>query len=279
MSTRRLLAALAATLLVLTGCSSDGGDEAVRTVDETTTTAAPELTPAEQVRAAAEAPSEYETVTSEMVIEVDGELFMRTAGTSSFDNLQGDAVVESNGVEFRMLLVDGDYYYQYPAMPAGYEWVSLSGADVAEMSGVDASAAGGADPTRMLEMLTAVSDEMEPLGTEELFGVTVQGYRATVSGQVMVQGNVDMGVFSPEMAEQMSEMVPDSFDIEVWIDGDGLPRRQAWTLDMPAGPGGRTATFDYRIDFSEWGSTLDVSAPDPAVVMTMQEFMATTAGG
>ena len=76
MSTRRLLASLAATLLVLTGCSSDGDGQAIRTVDETATSTsrAPELTPAELVRAAAQAPAHRETVEMEMVIAADGEL-------------------------------------------------------------------------------------------------------------------------------------------------------------------------------------------------------------
>ena len=279
MSTRRLLASLAATVLVLAGCSSDGGDEAVRTVDETTTTAPSELSPSELVRAAAEAPSEHETVKMEMVVEVDGEQFMRTAGTTSVDNRRGDAVVEANGMEIRMLIVDGQFFYRYPAMPPGYDWVQMSGEEIAATSGVDpTAAAGGADPTQMLEMLTLVSGELEPLGSQELFGVSVEGYRATLSGDAMVKGNVEMGLYTPEMAEQASEMVPESFAMDVWIDGDGLPRRQEWSLEMPAGFGGAMANFEYRMDFPEWGPPLDVSAPNPATVMTMQQYLASMGG-
>jgi len=278
MSTRRLLAALAATLLVLTGCSSDGGGEAVRTIDESTTTTVSDQTPAELIRAAADAPSRHETVTMEMVVEVDGEVYMRTAGTTSMDSLRGDAVVEANGVEFRMLIVDGDYFLQYPAMPPGYDWVGMSGGEVAATSGIDPSAAAGGDPTQMLDLLTEVSDELEPLGTQELFGTTLQGYRATLSGQTMVQGNVDMGIVDPEMAEEMAGLMPDSFELDVWIDGDGLPRRQEWSLEMPAGPGGSTATFAYRIDFSEWGAPLEVTAPNPSSIMTVQEYVRSLGG-
>jgi hypothetical protein len=277
MSIRRLLAAFAATLLVLSGCSSDDGGEAVRTVDETTTTAPEEQTPAEIVRAAAEAPSEHETVTMEMVIEMDGEQVMRTAGTTSVDNARGDMTVESAGMEFRMLLVDGDYFYQYPSMPPGYEWVGVPAAELTEMSGIDPSAAGG-DPTNMLAMLEQISGELEPLGTEELFGVTVQGYRANVSRDAVLKSNAMAGVFNEDFVGQAAEMLPETYAIDVWIDDDGLPRRQAWSLDLPVGPGDGTSTFNYNIDFSEWGSPLEVAAPDPAVVISMQEFRAAAGG-
>lgn len=277
MSTRRLLASLAATLLVLAGCSSDGGDEAVRTVDETTTTAPSELTPTELVRAAAAAPAEYETVSMEMVTEVDGEPFMRTSGTGSYDGSRGDTTVEMDGMEFRMLVVDGNYYYQYPAMPPGYEWVSMSGAEMTDASGIDPTAMSG-DPTDMLAVLETVSDDLEPLGTEELFGTTVQGFRAKVSRDAVLRSNAASGVFEEGFAAQAADLLPETFAVDVWIDGDGLPRRQSWSMDMPVGPGGEVATFDYRIDFAEWGAPLDVAAPNPASVMTMTEFLASMGG-
>jgi hypothetical protein len=277
MSTRRLLAALAATLLVLTGCSSDDGGEAVRTVDETSTTAPQEQTPAELVREAAQAPSQHETVTMEMVVEMDGEQIMRTAGTTSVDNVRGDMVSESGGVEFRMLLVDGDYFFQYASMPPGYEWVGVPAAEVTQMSGVDPTASG-ADPTSMLAMLEQVSGELEPLGTEELFGVTVQGYRASVSRDAVLKSNAMAGVFDEDFVGDAMELLPETYEMDVWIDGDGLPRRQVWSLELPLGIGDTTSTFDYRMDFSEWGAPLEVSRPHPGVVISMQEFMAAAAG-
>ena len=278
MTHRRLAAVATAALLALTGCSSDEGGEAIRTVDETTTTAAPELSGAELIRSAADAPQEHETVTTEMVIEVDGQQFMSSSGSASLDNGRADTRVEMQGMSFRMLFVDGAYYYQYPQMPPGVEWVEMAAGEVSDLAGIDPTAAQG-DPTAVLEMLRSVSEDFEPLGSDTLFGVPVEGYRATLSGQEMVDGNAAMGVYSDEMAETMSDLIPETFEVDVWIDGDGLPRRQSWSMDMPAGFGGQLSRFSYRIDFTDWGAPLEVAAPDPSVVMPFEEFLSAAQPG
>ena len=72
----------------------------------------------------------------------------------------------------------------------------------------------------------------------------------------------------------MLTTLPESFEMDVWIDGDGMPRRQEWSVEISGVGGG---SFTYRYDFPEWGAPLDVVAPpaevrpEPAPVVDEQE--------
>lgn len=280
--TVRLAFTALATFAVLAGCSGDDKSldaDLDETSEETSTTVAPapEKTGAEAVRAAADAPAHFETTTMEMVTEMDGEPVMSIRGTVSTDNQRGDAVVTSAGSSFRMLQVDGTYYYAFPGLPPGIEWVSMSVEEAGELTGIDVSAAGSIDPTSSLAILTSIADDVAELGTERMFGVEATGYRATVTSEDLVAMNVESGLFSPDLAETMPAMYPETFAMDVWIDADGLPRRQSWTIPMTLTPGQPPSEMSYRLEYAHWGAPLDVQAPPAASVISMAD-MADMAG-
>ncbi|MFN7148621.1 MAG: hypothetical protein ACK4V6_03990 [Microthrixaceae bacterium] len=92
----------------------------------------------------------------------------------------------------QVLLVDGTYYYGFPGLPDGIEWASMSADELAEISGIDPRAAGAQDPTKAFEALSAVSDEVEVVGEEQIGGVDTTHYRFTAD----VSGLFDQAVES-----------------------------------------------------------------------------------
>ena len=58
-----------------------------------------------------------------------------------------------------------------------------------------------------------------------------------------------------------------SFPMDVWIDDDGLPRRFTMDLTIPG-----TGSVSMRMDFSDYGRAVDVSAPPASETMSMQEL-------
>ena len=287
-SPRRLLSRVVAPFLVasvaLAGCAGSG-EETIRSTSETRPDRAENGTeattpdPAAAVREAAKAPSEQGSMTMEMVMEVDGRTIMSMRGTMTADGRNGDLTTSMEGMpggEMRMLVVDGVHYYAFPSLPAGKEWVSMSPEELVDATGVDPSAAPGVDGASVLEMLSAVADDVEELGTDELFGVPVTGYRAHVSAESVIGQALGSGLYTEELADEMAGTLPDTYAIDVWLDHDGLPRRQTWSLDL-ALPGQGNTTVDYRMDFPSWGDPVEVTAPSPDVVISMEDVM--TGGG
>lgn len=288
-STRRLLARVAVPLLAasvaLAACGGSGEQTLRVTSDPRGDVGQPEgLDPAAMVREAANAPAEQGSMAMEMVIEADGEQVMSIVGEVSADGRDGDVTTTVPGMPgdgVRVLLVDGVYFYAFPGLPTPYRWVSMTPAEMAGLTGLDPSAAPGADAgldgAAMLEMLSSISDDVEELGADELFDVKVTGYRATVSAETLISQSVESGFYTEELADAMSHTFPESIAFDIWIDDDGLPRRQTWSLDLDV-PGEGVGTFDYRIDFPSWGGPIDVSAPSPEIVLSMEDLMDHEAG-
>lgn len=275
--TRRLGAALAASVLVTCGACS-GTDEALEaTADSSsrartaqTDTPAPAAA-ARAVRAAAETPQRMQSVTMEMTTTVDGDEVSRMSGVTSLDGTSSDLTMSTPVGDMRTLMVDGDVYLQMPDMPEGFEWVSLPLGEIAGLTGFDpAEARARGNPTRMLEALAEFSDITE-IGSDTLFGVHVTGYRATISRDALLAHG--MGSFADGLGDHASEMLAETYDIDVWIDDDGLPRRQSWSMELPASPGAAPTMFEASIDFPEWGAEVRISAPDPATVATIADLI------
>jgi len=281
--TRRLLARVATPLLAasmaVSACSTSGQESIRATSEDRPQADAAELTAADVLRGAADAPEQQGSLTMEMTMDAGPGGTMVVRGVFSADGRDADMTMTSpmGGGDIRVLIVDGVYYYAFPGLPAGVEWVSMSPEEMAESTGLDPSAAGGMDGTSMLEALRGLSDDIEEVGTDELFGVPVTRYRATISGAAAVQGGLSAGTFSEEFAGIMEDALPESYTMDVWIDRDGLPRRQTWTLDMTI-PGEGVQSFSYRVDYPEWGTPIDVTAPAPDTVMSVSD-LAPEAGG
>jgi hypothetical protein len=274
-----LIPALMSLLLVAAACGDPDATATETTVDRPTdATVALEdsaVEPAAKLRQAAQRSAEFDTVTFEMVMSADGEPMSRIVSQSSADGSRARMTMDMPGVgEVQVLVVDGTYYYAFPGLPDGIEWASMSAAELTEISGIDPSAAGAQDPTKAFEALSAVSDEVETVGEEQIDGVDTTHYRFTAD----VSGLFDQAVASGTLGGQAAETV-EAFDgdtvMDAWIDDEGLIRRLTYELSLDPAVAGDDlpGTFSYELTFSDYGAPVDVAAPPAEQTMSMQEMM------
>jgi hypothetical protein len=162
-------------------------------------------------------------------------------------------------------------YMQFPADWAeelgGKRWVRIDAEDQQELFGFDLEAlyaqAEQADPTTTFEMLSEVSDDVEEVGTETIDGIETRHFTFTL----------DMGKVLEQMPDPLEDAIaqagnPAEMQIptELWIDGDGYPRRLRYEfdfaeLDVPDEElAGITMSFELRV--KSYGKPVEASIPD-----------------
>jgi hypothetical protein len=186
---------------------------------------------------------------------------MVTSSDVSMDGLTGRGVTTTFDQEIEFLMVDDHIYYAIPGLPDGATWLRLTYDDLAEFSGVDVSAASEQSPTEVLARLQA-SGDIERVGEEDLDGVATTRYRAVID----VDRLGDDGVVSEAAIEQLRGLTGDTYEMDVWIDGDGYLRRMSYAIDLanaPEPPAGMPSegSIQYDITMSDFGAPLDVTAP------------------
>lgn len=161
-------------------------------------------------------------------------------------------------------------------LPEDVTWLRVDPATAGEQLGVDLSQllqAGQGDPTLTLETLRGVADDVETVGEEELHGVTVTHYRATVSKDRVLE----------DVAEEIREDVrtlfdqlglPDSYPLEVWIDADGLPHRLRFSVQSTTASGGDPVTQTVTAEFFDFGAEVDITPPPGEETVDLAELTA-----
>lgn len=185
---------------------------------------------------------------------------------------QAEAVIDGTVLYLRVPFLDR-------FLPEGVNWLRVDLETAGEELGVDVSQllqAGQSDPTLTLQTLRGVSDDVETAGEEELHGVTVTHYRATVTKERALEDVPDdvrddvRGVF-----DQLG--LPDSYPLEVWIDGDGFARRLRFSVEQQAGPGGQDATQTVTAEFFDFGAPVDIPLPPDEQTVDLSELTAPAA--
>lgn len=166
---------------------------------------------------------------------------------------------------------DGDaMYVRFPAvadeLPAGKSWVRADPEQGSAVQGFDFSQfeqLAGNDPRDLLDVLRAASGEIEIVGTEELRGVQVTHYRATLdarryaelaSGEERDEGRA---LADEILAESGVESIP----LDVWMDPSGLVRKL--TLVVQATEPGTSETAEASMTFELWDYGEDVKIDVP----------------
>jgi hypothetical protein len=286
---RTLTMALCAPLvLIATSCASEADDGAVEVRTGAAATQA--------LRAAPDAVGEAGTASVEMVMEmtVQGQdLEMRATGAMDSEAQQmsmeldmgamfrglaeqtGESLPEGLDEPMRLVADGTTMYVQMPfaallGAPSG--WLSM---DLAEMgAGPDPLGAGAYDLRSTLETLRGTTGEPEVVGTEEVRGVETTHYTATVDLAKALEE-------APESARAALEQLggSDALDgaelvVDIWIDADGLPRRQ--TMDMGGAFGAMglgTGTATMTIEYFDYGEPVDIEVPAPEDVTPFSEVM------
>jgi hypothetical protein len=175
----------------------------------------------------------------------------------------------SEGWIGEVIMADDRFFMRLPALtrdlPEAKPWIEIeikteSGLTPSELAGI-----GGAnDPARLLQFLQGASGEVNTVGEEQVRGVDTTRYRATVElARVIEKAPEDARTSLREQLERREQAgLGTTFDMEVWIDEDGLARRI-----RQADPEG-----DITMDLYDFGIDVDVEPPPSDQVMTEEEL-------
>jgi hypothetical protein len=257
--------------------------------------------PFERVAAAAERTTGAGTARMELVqvMEADGEEatltstgevdFARGAMRMEMDLSQVPGADQLPSGQRMEMIYDGEVFYMRspdPSLTQG--WLKF---DPAAMEGMgDAMQLNQlrrSDPTDVLQLLQGVSDEVEEVGEEEVRGVPTTRYRALVDlERAMADAPPDL---QERMRGQFAQAGLDQVPTEVWIDEDGLLRRQVVEIDMsgfePSPGAGQPAgapalgMMTMTLELFEFGVEVDISPPDGEEVIDVGEMMRQQQGG
>lgn len=180
-----------------------------------------------------------------------------------------DVPAELGDFEMEMVLVDTAMYMRSPMFDQvpqiSTPWVSM---DLEQAGGVDPFSGGGTtDPARTLDYLRGVSGDLTEVGQAEVRGVPTLHYRATVDlERALAELPADDRAALEPAIEQTREMLSGSeFPVEVWIDGDGLPRRMEYALDVTV-PGAGQSSMSFSMELFDFGTAVAVEPPPPGDV-------------
>jgi hypothetical protein len=193
----------------------------------------------------------------------------------SADELTGEVIFE-----------DFVFYMRFPVLsrllPERKEWVRFDLEEVSKAQGIDLSQFtqfGQADPSQALQYLRAVSGEVEEKGREDVRGVPTTRYEATV----------DLRKFPDVLPDDQREAAEKSVDtlvqqlggktelpMEVWIDDDGLIRRQRFEFAFEAQ--GQEVSFRYDSELYDFGVDVEVQPPPAEDTADLGQLIAQQAG-
>lgn len=196
------------------------------------------------------------------------------------------------GGEMQILMDGGVVYMRSPAFKdIDTEWVSL---DPSKMDPAAAAQFGGfgtgtTDPSAYIGLFAGVFD-VRASGEQELDGVATTHYVGTIDLKKVLEGFSDVvGEDVDAAARKQLETVVEQFGslgiaekipFEIWIDEEGLPRRQRITMDFgKLVPGAEEASMGMTVDFSGFGKPVDIEIPRPSEVTEMTDAMAKAGAG
>jgi len=220
----------------------------------------------------------YDTAAQQMSMSMDmGSLFEQLAASS------GEEVPFDIGDGMLEMVVDGDTAYLHfsilETLTGSSSWLSMT----AEELGTDADSLGlgptASDPTKLLESLRGVTGDPEVVGQEEIDGVETTHYHATMSlSDALAKVPDDQRAEVEAALHDLGETGDAEIPVDVWIDGDDLPRRM--TIDMGAAlgaiAGGAEATM--TMELFDYGQPVDIEIPSADEVTPFREVMGGAGG-
>jgi hypothetical protein len=196
------------------------------------------------------------------------------------------------GGEMEILMDGGVMYMRSPMFQdAGTEWVSAdpSKMDPAAAAQLGGFGAGTTDPSAYVGLFAGVFD-VKVSGEEELKGVPTTHYVGTIDLKKVLKGFSDVvGDHADAATKKQLKAAVKQFEslgidekipFEIWIDTEGLPRRQRITMDFgKLIPGADEASMEMTVDFSDFGKPVDIDIPPPSEVTDMTDAMAGAGSG
>jgi len=173
------------------------------------------------------------------------------------------------------VIVGGTLYESIPGIDLierGKSWVS---ADVSQFAQSATSGTGGAlgasdDPLATLHMLAQQGNTVTPLGASDVDGVAVQGYAVTID-KGAIEKDLSGASIPSWLRQSLSGLDFSGFNVRVYVDDQGQLRREA--VDVAMSVESQALSAHATIDFSDYGTPVDVSAPPADQVVSLQQFL------
>jgi hypothetical protein len=210
---------------------------------------------------------------AQMTISGKGVLNGETNRASIAMSATGSTATGTQGFTLEEIVDDGDLYLQSPQLGAAFggsaKWMLMRSEALGDLLQSNASGAGmSASPTQQLDALKDASYEVTEFGPEQLDGATTTHYRALLDIDKLTEEIKDevSGDFG-DLIEQSMDQVS-SATVDVWIDADGLLRRETSASSM-----GALGSFTMTMDFSHYGIHPDIAVPPSPEVFDVTPLM------
>ena len=226
----------------------------------------------------------------DMSMAAEGQSFSITA-EADVDNTTQQAAMTMDlgplGGEMDMVVDDGVIYMRSPAFQGAVPtpWVSM---DPAKMDPEAAAQFGGfgagtTDPSAYAGLFAGVFD-VRASGEANIDGVATTHYVGTIDLAKVLEGvsdvvGEDVDAATKEQLEAAVEQfsalgIDEKIPFQIWIDEDGLPRRQRITMDFgDLVPGAEEALLDMTVDYSAFGEPVNVEVPKASQVTVITDLM------
>jgi hypothetical protein len=148
----------------------------------------------------------------------------------------------------------------------GKPWIKLDLEKFGKAQGLDMSAAmgsGGSDPAQMLSYLSAASDSIDRVGTEEVRGTQTTHYHVVVDllKVANVAPSANRKALERTLRREVDLLGTHTMPIDVWIDSQGLVRREHLDMTMSPAAAATPVEMQMTIDFFDFGAPVHVVAP------------------
>jgi hypothetical protein len=153
-------------------------------------------------------------------------------------------------------------------LPGGKSWVRLDVQKAGKAAGVDVNqllGGAGQNPSDWLALLQSQGDFSE-VGTETLNGVETTHYHGTVD----LRKAASSGPAGDALQRLLDQGAPSDYPIEVWVDDQGYIRQYESSYDETLG--GDPMSMKTKVELSDYGTPVDVSAPAADEVFDVTEL-------
>lgn len=224
-----------------------------------------------------------------MSMSAEGQSFSITAD-ADVDNATRQAAMTMDlglmGGEMEMIMDDGVIYMRSPAFEgAPTPWVSLdpSKMDPAAAAQFGGFGAGTTDPSAYAGLFAGVFD-VKASGEADIDGIATTRYTGTIDLQKVLESFAEVvGEDADAKTTEQLEAAVEQFEalgidgkipFQIWIDDEGLPRRQRITMDFgDLVPGTGDAQMEMTVDYSAFGEPVDVELPKASEVTDVTKMM------
>ena len=224
-----------------------------------------------------------------MSMSAEGQSFSITAQADVDNATQRAAMTMDLGMlggEMEMVMDDGVIYMRSPTFEdAPTPWVSLdpSKMDPAVAGQFGGFGAGTTDPSAYAGLFAGVFD-VKASGEADIDGIATTRYTGTIDLQKVLEGFAEVvgGDADPETTEQLEAAIEQfealgidgEIPFQIWIDEEGLPRRQRITMALgDLVPGTGDAQLEMTVEYSAFGEPVDVELPKASEVTDVTRML------